>query len=290
MAVYRDSDAVFDRISTYEYDAWGNIVETWHTSSILGIGEANPFRYRGYYYDVDTGLYYVNSRYYDPSVCRWINADGYVTTGQGILGYNMYAYCGNNPISRVDHTGAFWQELWASFTQTLQQAKSYFVMAAGFSQTDTPAIGPADLVSSAMIVGGMLVCFGIAAYNTVTAPASISKSEEKSEAIPVFPKNNGTVYYHITTPENAASIKATGVMTGSEWEGGYVYAWKTKPNKYAIENSGAHQGVVISFKTNAAFVVDMGITDFRVQMFGPVVSVVPGPIIVWDVQIVEKQK
>ena len=75
-------------------------------------------------------------------------------------------------------------------------------------------------------------------------------------------------------------------MYGSTWEGGYVYAWKTFPNNYAIENSGAHMGGVISFKTNATFVMDPGITDPRVQMFGSVVSTVPGPIAVWDVQIV----
>ena len=79
---------------------------------------------------------------------------------------------------------------------------------------------------------------------------------------------------------------STGIMTGSSWEGGHVYAWKTKPSKYAIENSGAHKGVTISFKTNASFSMDMGISDPKVQMYGPVVSNSPGPIVVWDVQIV----
>ena len=65
-----------------------------------------------------------------------------------------------------------------------------------------------------------------------------------------------------------------------------MYAWKTPPGKYAIENSGAHLGLTISFKTNALFVMDTGITDPRVQMYGPVVSTMPGPIVVWDVQIV----
>jgi len=61
----------------------------------------NPFRYRGYYYDVETGLYYLQSRYYDPEIGRWINADGYVSTGQELLGFNMFVYCGNNPVSRI---------------------------------------------------------------------------------------------------------------------------------------------------------------------------------------------
>ena len=75
------------------------------------------------------------------------------------------------------------------------------------------------------------------------------------------------------------------IMKGSNWEGGYVYAWKVKPNKYAKENSGAHQGVVISFRTNAVFSPDPGIDDPKIRMFGPVRS--SGPIRVWNVTIVE---
>ena len=65
----------------------------------------NPLKYRGYYYDTETGFYYLQSRYYDPIVSRFINADSYTSTGQGFLGYNMFAYCGNNPVSRVDASG-----------------------------------------------------------------------------------------------------------------------------------------------------------------------------------------
>lgn len=135
----------------------------------------------------------------------------------------------------------------------------------------------------------MAVCAGIATYTAITAPApsiSIPKAEEKDKVIPVPLPSKGTTYYHVTTPENAVAIMTTGVMVGSKWESGYVYAWMTKPSKYAIANSGAHMGVTISFKTNASFIADIGITDPMVQMYHPVVSTVPGPIIVWDVQIV----
>ncbi len=158
---------------------------------------------------------------------------------------------------------------------------------------DTPAPGPADVVSGVLLLGGALVCAGVALCTTITAttpaipcPNFKDKDEAKDEVIPAPPQNNGTTYYHVTTEANALSIISSGYMYGSTWEGGYVYAWKTFPNNYAIENSGAHMGVVISFKTNATFVMDPGITDPKVQMFGPVVSTVPGPIAVWDVQIV----
>ena len=62
-------------------------------------------RYRSYYYDIDSGLYYLQSRYYDPELGRFLNADSYASTGQGLLGCNMFAYCRNNPISRKDASG-----------------------------------------------------------------------------------------------------------------------------------------------------------------------------------------
>ena len=91
----------------YTYDAWGKVLSV-TGSQASTIGQYNPFRYRGYYYDAETGFYYVSSRYYDPEIGRWINADGYVSTGQGVLGNNMFAYCGNNPVNRKDPTGQFW--------------------------------------------------------------------------------------------------------------------------------------------------------------------------------------
>ena len=85
----------------YSYDAWGNIL-----SATGSYAEINPLRYRGYYFDTETGFYYLQSRYYDPIVKRFLNADSYGSTGQGFLGYNMFAYCANNPISNADSSGS----------------------------------------------------------------------------------------------------------------------------------------------------------------------------------------
>lgn len=88
--------------ASYESDAWGDIL-----SSSGSKAEINPLRYRGYYYDTETGFYYLQSRYYDPVTHRFINADSYSSTGQGIIGYNMFAYCNNSPVIQADHTGEF---------------------------------------------------------------------------------------------------------------------------------------------------------------------------------------
>ena len=66
------------------------------------LADINPIRYRGYYYDQETGLYHLWSRYYDPQTGRFINADALASTGQGILGNNMFAYCNNCPVNRYD--------------------------------------------------------------------------------------------------------------------------------------------------------------------------------------------
>ena len=72
----------------------------------------NPIRYRGYYYDIDTGFYYLQSRYYDPVTGRFLNADTLFDSGAGLLGYNLFAYCANNPVMRFDPTGeGFWDTL-----------------------------------------------------------------------------------------------------------------------------------------------------------------------------------
>ena len=91
---------------SYSYDAWGSPASE-SSGSIFGIFMllTNQLTYRGYFYDFETGLYYLRSRYYSPSWGRFINADKHFDTGVGVLGTNMYIYCNNNPIRYTDHTG-----------------------------------------------------------------------------------------------------------------------------------------------------------------------------------------
>ena len=91
-------------VATYSYDPYGNVITATGT-----LAEVNPLRYRGYYYDSETGLYYLRSRYYDPEIARFINADAFASTGQGLLGNNMFSYCLNSPVDNSDPTGTFQQ-------------------------------------------------------------------------------------------------------------------------------------------------------------------------------------
>ena len=89
------------------FDSWGKVVNI--TGSLAGtVGEINPFRYRGYYYDTETKLYYLNSRYYDPETGRFINADNIDILEEdqyNILEHNLYTYCLNNPVNMFDPDG-----------------------------------------------------------------------------------------------------------------------------------------------------------------------------------------
>ena len=89
---------------TYTYDPWGNVLSIGGEYK-NGLGVRNPLRYRGYVYDSETQFYYLQSRYYDPELGRFINADSYASTGQGVLGNNMFTYCQDNPVSGYDPTG-----------------------------------------------------------------------------------------------------------------------------------------------------------------------------------------
>ena len=103
-------DAQGALVASYNYDPYGNLISDEPAENT--IGHLNPLRYRGYYYDSETGLYYISSRYYDPEIGRWISPEpnvynGEFDAGAGLIGYNVYAYCANNPVNYYDPTGEF---------------------------------------------------------------------------------------------------------------------------------------------------------------------------------------
>jgi RHS repeat-associated protein len=104
------TNSLAEIVAKYTYDAWGKVLSVTNASDTVQtsasfIGNINPIRYRGYYYDVETGFYYLQSRYYDPETGRFVNADGLVQTGTGLMDKNMYAYCLDDPVNNIDPTG-----------------------------------------------------------------------------------------------------------------------------------------------------------------------------------------
>ena len=96
-------DSSYNEIVTYKYDSWGNIKNITDNSNV-NLGIINPFRYRSYYYDEETQLYYLSSRYYNPKIGRFINSDDGIDTDVQI-GFNLYQYSYNNPVNLMDDTG-----------------------------------------------------------------------------------------------------------------------------------------------------------------------------------------
>jgi len=100
-------DSDYNTVVQYSYDAWGKLLST--TGSLAStIGKVNPLLYRGYYYDLETGLYYLNSRYYDAQTRRFLNPDTIGGQVGDLNSHNVFAYCENNPVSRMDSTGYSW--------------------------------------------------------------------------------------------------------------------------------------------------------------------------------------
>ena len=99
-------DANGAAVVNYRYDSWGML--TGISGSMAGtLGKDNPYRFKGYYYDEETRMYYLKSRYYQPEICRFISADVYITTELNTNGSNMYSYCKNNPVMLMDSDGSF---------------------------------------------------------------------------------------------------------------------------------------------------------------------------------------
>ena len=109
VAIYDDSGTP---LVSYTYDAWGNHVVTPYNNGLSIVPIANnPIRYRGYYYDVDLGLYYLQTRYYDSNIGRFISPDHpavITATPASLTDKNLYAYCDNNPVMRIDSGGEIW--------------------------------------------------------------------------------------------------------------------------------------------------------------------------------------
>ena len=163
----------------YTYDAWGRLLST--TGSMANtLGLHNPLRYRGYVYDRETGLYYLQSRYYNPEWGRFINADNYPSTGQGLLGNNMFAYCNNNPVIRADSGGEFWHIVAGAVVGGLISGAIKVVANAIEGNDLTDGLGVAMLSGTA---SGALAATGVGVVGMIAGNAAISMAENAANQV-----------------------------------------------------------------------------------------------------------
>ena len=225
-------------VANYEYDAWGKVVSIKYANGndinvSNHIGVINPIRYRGYYYDSETGFYYLKSRYYDPAIGRFISADdpSYLGAGETTQGLNLFAYCLNDPVNRIDADGNWSMPNWAKIAVgavatvaavavTVATGGSAAAIAvgvikvagsvalstavsAGAGYLQNGKEGAIDGACNGFMFGGLSACGGaVLKYAKVHAattgtPNSIGKAEEKMARINQSAKKpinvNGTI-------------------------------------------------------------------------------------------------
>ncbi len=145
-------------------------------------------------------MYYLQSRYYDSKICRFINADSYVSTGQGLTGYNMFAYCGNNPVNRIDPSGEVW---WLLFADDIFQLALLTLCTIGVVWLAQDAAGDQILGN---LFSDIVTQTAKAVDNFVDGIKSFSdsKADEKEEVNP-NPHSGTVIYrYYSSKTENLA--------------------------------------------------------------------------------------
>ena len=202
-------DSNGSQVVEYTYGAWGQIESITGTFADT-IGQKNPLRYRGYYYDAETGFYYVSSRYYDPEIGRWINADSVIAgVGGSIQGYNMFAYCFNNPVNMSDSSGHWPQWIkdaanWVN-NNIIQPVANFFSPS---TNTISGQFQEGIIQGSGSLTGG----YSEIMFRGQTNQQAIPVSKEASTTIGAFGKiSGGNASGKIGVGNTNLSVSAKGV-------------------------------------------------------------------------------
>ena len=186
-------------VAEYSYNAWGKVLSATGTMAAI-----NPIRYRGYYFDSDSGLYYLKSRYYDPNLQRFINSDGQLAK-EDFVGANLFAYCLNNPVNLSDEAGA-WPKWSQIFIGVAIVAVAVAVTAATFGAA-VPALaavagggaviggasaGAATVATGAMAAAGITTA---AAATAAVAEKAAEKASARNNSVYVLKDSSETVGY-----------------------------------------------------------------------------------------------
>ena len=226
-------DSTGAKVVAYTYGPWG---EAWGVSGTLAstLGAMNLLRYRGYVYDNETGLYYLNSRYYNPTWGRFINADNQLSTSSDLSGTNLFAYCGNNPVNRVDPTGEAWWHWVLGAAIVAACAVATVVTCGGFAAAATAvcmvgsgvaAATTASTVAAAAFIGSATV-YGTAVLAAASSSSSIEEFNAQGNWGTVAATAGGAVF------NGAAAYAATRTPTTT------VYRSVSNAEAQDIKNTG----------------------------------------------------
>ena len=217
-------------VASYDYDPYGKVLSATGT-----LANVNPLRYRAYVYDQETGFYYLNSRYYDPAVGRFISADNYPTTGQGLNGNNMFAYCGNNPVSRQDDGGEFWNIVIGAgvgaVVSGLISVASQVLENKGIANVDWARVGVA---AAAGAISGGFAATGIKVNGQMVVNGIIGAA---SSGIDTYLKSNGTASFS-EYAKNIAIGTGIGLVGGRIGGNGTGTRHLTKSAGQALKRTG----------------------------------------------------
>ena len=193
----------------YAYNAWGELLSVTGTMADT-IGQINPIRYRGYYYDTETGYYYLQSRYYDPETQRFLNADSQLN--DDLLGNNLFVYCGNNPIIRADDQGQGWWVVAGILVGGIVGgvAKAVSNVSTGKKWND----GIVGAVVGGMVSGGITAATGNFVAASFAGAAAEAATNEVVSYIPTVAQWNGnSVTKKVTTTNVVRSVTSVTVDT-----------------------------------------------------------------------------
>ena len=206
----------------YSYDAWGNHTIFDADGNYVGketadfIGNINPFRYRGYFFDSETNFYYLNSRYYDPEIKRFISADSIdiiKATPDALTDKNLYAYCDNNPVMREDNDGEFWHILAGAAIGAVIGAVGSIISDVISGETDFKKIAINAGVSAAFgAVGGALTAIGMPTAASIATGAIMGGLEDTTKQLLTKNPNEELDVGSIITSTIAGGI--AGAFTG----------------------------------------------------------------------------
>ena len=245
--------------ATYVYDAYGRVKVInsigEEDTNIEFIGNINPFRYRGYYFDIETGLYYLNSRYYDPELGRFISPDTMeYLSPNSINGLNLYCYCNNNPIMYVDTNGHMPKWLWwvlggvavlALFAATIITAGGFAAgVTAIYSALCGIACGTATTtILSFSFVGAATIYIGALGYNALNIATAEIRGSTYDAAVNDFLNMGDDVFFATISAGITGGIG--GVIAYYDQVKGLDHSWATERRHYFKEHPKANKSDVL---------------------------------------------